>query len=197
MRRLVVALCLLFLAAVPLFAQSADQEVQASAAPDPVVPGNNVVYTVIVTNHGPDPAVNGGLNGVLSSALGAPTFTAPAGFTCATLGANLTCSTPSFASGATATITITAQVGAYLLAFADGTFTSIFAPSGTTADPNPANNNKTVVTNYDSPDSNIGVSVTDAPDPVTPNNNVTYTIHVTNAGPQPAFDANLGVVYNG
>jgi uncharacterized repeat protein (TIGR01451 family) len=190
-----VVLCLA--AAIPLFAQSADQEITASAAPEPVVPGNNLIYTIVATNHGPNAAVNGGINGALASALGAPSFNAPAGFTCFALGANFSCTTPSFASGATATVTVTAQVSPSLISFADGSFSSIFAPSGTTADPNPGNNSKTVTTNYVTPDADVAVNATDSPDPVAPNNNVTYTVHVTNAGPDPAVNVNFNVVYNG
>src|SRR5580765_786561 len=112
MRRLAYALGLLCisLSLSAVTTPSADQEVQATASPEPVVPGNNLTYTVVVTNHGPDAAVNGGLNGSLALPLGAPSFSAPAGFTCLALGSNISCTTPSFASGATATITVTAQV---------------------------------------------------------------------------------------
>lgn len=182
-------------AALPLLAQSADQELQVTAAPEPIVPGNNLVYTIVVTNHGPDPAVNGGVNGSLASQLGAPSFNAPPGWNCIG-GQFFTCNTPSFAVGS-ATITVTAQVASSLLAFDDGSFSSLFTPSGTTPDPNSANNNKTVTTNYVTPDCDIAVTATDSPDPVMVNNNLTYTIHVTNGGPDPALAANLGVVYNG
>jgi hypothetical protein len=36
--------------------------VSAVDSPDPIVPGNNITYTVTIRNNGPDPAVNGGLN---------------------------------------------------------------------------------------------------------------------------------------
>src|SRR5829696_3736146 len=91
------------------FAQSADQAItSATDSPDPVVPGNNITYTVIVTNNGPDPAVNGGLNVALSGALTPVSASGPVGFTCTAPAQFITCSTPSFAAGVPATFTIVA-----------------------------------------------------------------------------------------
>jgi uncharacterized repeat protein (TIGR01451 family) len=197
MRRLVAVLCLLF-AALTLHAQSADQEVtSATALPEPVAPGATLTYTVNLTNHGPDPATNGGFNGVLPANLLSPVLTPPAGFTCFTLGQNISCITPSFAAGSSVTLTITGTVDPSLIAFADGQFSALFSPSGTTTDPNNGNNQKTVVTHYVTPDVDMAVTASDSPDPVTPNQNVTYTINVTNNGPDPAQNPKMSVVYNG
>lgn len=59
--RRAVFVCLLL--PVVAFAQSADQEVVSVAdKPDPITPGATLTYTITMTNHGPDPAVNGGFN---------------------------------------------------------------------------------------------------------------------------------------
>jgi len=109
------------------FAQSADQEVvSVIGSPDPVVPGQNITYTVTVRNNGPDAAVNGGLNVNLGGSLTHVSNTPPAGFTCFVAGANMTCNTPSFASGATVMITIVVRVDDSLLNFPDGSITSNF-----------------------------------------------------------------------
>src|ERR1044071_6988391 len=82
------------------FAHSADQEVVSAVVPPaPVVPGNNVTYTVTVKNNGPDPAVNGGLNIILSGAVTPVSATPPAGFSCTGLSQFMTCNTPSMAVG--------------------------------------------------------------------------------------------------
>jgi uncharacterized repeat protein (TIGR01451 family) len=179
-------------------AQSADQAItSATDSPDPVVPGNNVTYTVTVMNNGPDPAVNGGLNIVLSGSVTPISRTAPAGFTCSPVSQFMSCTTPSFATGTSATFTIVVQPPASLLNFPDGSFTSNFSTSGTTTDPNSGNNSANVTTNYDSPQIDLALTVADAPDPVTPNNNITYTVPVTNNGPDTATNVNFNVFNNG
>src|ERR1051326_1470906 len=85
--------CALF--TLSAFAQSADQEiVSAVDSPDPVVPGNNVTYTVTMKNNGPDPAVNGGLNIILSGAVTPISATPPTGFSCTGLSPFMTCNPP-------------------------------------------------------------------------------------------------------
>ncbi|MDP9193352.1 MAG: DUF11 domain-containing protein [Acidobacteriota bacterium] len=179
-----------------VFAQSADQQMlSAIDAPDPVTPGNNITYTIQIRNNGPDPAVNGGLNGNIGGGL---TFVSASsstpGFACGNLGNNLSCTNPSFASGVTATFTVIAQAGAHLANFPDTTVSSYFYTSGTTIDPNNGNNDATVVTNVDAPQIDLLVTASDSPDPVFPDGNVTYTVDVMNAGPDAATTVNFNVV---
>ncbi|PYQ31692.1 MAG: hypothetical protein DMF56_00875 [Acidobacteria bacterium] len=187
--------CALF--AFSAFAQTADQEVVSAVdSPDPVVPGNNVTYTVTMKNNGPDPAVNGGLNITLSGSVTPVSATPPAGFSCTAPSQFMTCNTPSMAVG-TYVFTVVVNVPSSLLNFADGSFSSTFSTSGTTTDPNNGNNSKNATTNYDSPQINMGIAVTDSPDPVTPNNDITYTVNISNAGPDGGTNATFNVFNNG
>lgn len=193
----VCSLLVTFSVTFSMFAQSADQEMlSATDSPDPVIPGNNITYTVQVRNNGPDPAVNGGLNMNISGSLTYVSATGPAGFSCFNLGNNASCTNPSFPAGTTATFTVTASVPASLLNFPDGSVTSNFFTSGVTPDPNSGNNSLSVTTNYDSPQVDLSVSATDSPDPVVPDGTVTYTVDVTNAGPDSASSVNFNVVPN-
>ncbi|HEU4889596.1 MAG TPA: DUF11 domain-containing protein, partial [Thermoanaerobaculia bacterium] len=140
---------------------------------------------------------NGGLNGNLSGALTFVSASGPAGFSCFTFGNNLSCTNPAFPSGTTATFTVVAGVPASLLNFPDGTVTSFFSTSGITPDPNNGNNSGSVTTSYDSPQIDLSLTVTDSPDPVFPDGNITYTIPVTNAGPDTATSVNFNVFNNG
>ncbi len=179
------------------FAQSADQEVVSVVdSPDPIVPGQILTYTITMTNHGPDPAVNGGLNVNLPLEVTYQNTVNPPGFTCFVAGSNVSCINPSFAVG-TVQFTMTVLVGSHLLNFPDGSFAANFFPSGTTPDPNNGNNSKSATTNYDSPQVDVLVSVTDSPDPVFPDGNITYTVDVTNAGPDTATNVNFNVFNNG
>lgn len=193
--RRAVLVCLLLPAIA--FAQSADQEVVSVAdAPDPITPGATLTYTITMTNHGPDPAVNGGFNVNLPGEVTYMNTVTPAGFSCFTFGAAVSCINPSWAPS-TVMFTMTVQVLPSLISFPDGSFSTTFFPSGTTPDPNSANNSKTATTNYDTPQIDLSLTVTDSPDPVFPDGNITYTIPVTNAGPDTATSVNFNVFNSG
>ncbi|MBV8518741.1 MAG: DUF11 domain-containing protein [Acidobacteria bacterium] len=192
LRPVLLLLCLAF--PTFLFAQSADQEVVSVVdAPDPVAPGGTVTYTVTLRNNGPDAATNGGINGSLPLQLSNFTYAPPAGFSCGAFGNSISCTTPSFAAGTTVVIGVTGTVDASMANFPDTSFSATFSPSGTTPDPNNSNNSKSATTNVDSPQVDVGISVTDSPDPVMQNNNVTYTATVTNSGPDAATNVNFNV----
>jgi uncharacterized repeat protein (TIGR01451 family) len=195
MMKLLRAILVSLLLPLSVFAQSADQEVVSVVdSPDPVTPGATLAYTVTIRNNGPDPAVNGGLNINLPLAVTHTTDIVPAGWTCFWLGSNGSCITPSFAVG-TQVVTINVQVGAHLANFPDQSIAANFFPSGTTIDPNSGNNSKGANTLVDSPQVDVSVVVTDSPDPVFPNGNITYTIDVANAGPDAATDVNFNVYH--
>jgi len=176
-------------------AQSADQEVVSVVDwPDPVVPGQSSNYTITLRNNGPNAAVNGGLIAVLDQNLIVLERTVPTGWTCSAFGVGHTCTAPSFAPG-TVAISFVVTMPAHLMNFPDGTVGSIFYPSGTTPDPNTANNQKNVTTGWNSPQMDLAISVTDTPDPVGPDMDLTYTATVTNNGPDPATSLNFNV-YN-
>ena len=187
-----VLVCLLL--PVLAFAQTADQEVVSAVdSPDPVTPGAVLTYTVTLTNHGPDPAVNGGININLPGAVTHQSDVVPAGFTCFWLGSNGTCNTPSLAVG-TYVFTINVVVSSSLAAFPDQDIMAQFFPSGTTIDPNSGNNMKQVTTTVDSPQVDLSIVATDSPDPVFPDGNITYSGTATNSGPDSASSVNLNVV---
>jgi uncharacterized repeat protein (TIGR01451 family) len=186
----------LFVAA-SAFGQSADQEVVSVVdSPDPVAPGGTLTYTITLRNNGPDPATNGGINVNLPGGVTYQNTVAPAGFTCTPFGANVSCTTPSFAVG-TVVFTMTVVVDASLISFPDGTLSANFFPSGTTPDPNSGNNMKTANTTYDTPQINMSIAVADSPDPVGPDANITYTVDVGNSGPNAAQNATFNSFNNG
>jgi large repetitive protein len=186
---------LLLVSSVSAFGQADQEIVSAADSPDPVTPGSALTYTVTVRNNGPNPAVNGGVNINLPGAVTRTGESVPAGWTCV-WGFGSTCSTPSFAAGATAVITINTTVNASLASFADQSISATFTTSGPTPDPVGGNNSATVTTQVDSPQVDLSVSATDTPDPVFPDGNVTYDVAVTNGGPNTASSVNLNVVPN-
>lgn len=195
MRR--VFFVLVTLIAATALGQSADQEiVSITDSPDPVTPGSNTTYTITFRNNGPDAATNGGVNILLDGNLIPVSATPPAGFNCTALSQIMTCNTPSFGAGVTATVTLVLQMAPSLVNFPDGSTNSNFTTSGTTPDPNNSNNAQSESTSWDSPQIDIALTVTDSPDPVFPDGNITYSITLSNNGPDTATNVNFNVPMN-
>lgn len=103
---------------------------------------------------------------------------------CTNLGGAIGCSFPNLASGASATVTITAR--ADLL----GAFTNHAAVSGSLPDFNPGNNASTVSATV-VPSADLAVSITNRPNPVWQGDNTIVTVAVTNLGPSSATNVVL------
>ncbi|MEA2396574.1 MAG: hypothetical protein QOK25_130 [Thermoleophilaceae bacterium] len=109
------------------------------SAPTSVTLGNNLVYTLTVTNNGPQPAAGVTLTDALPLAA---VSIAPAGL-CS--GTPLSCNIGDLAVGASRTITVTTKPSK------TGKLTNTASVTGTYADPNPANNSATVTTTVKKP----------------------------------------------
>ncbi len=106
----VFAVVILLVPVVWPMTQSANLSVQAGAAPDPVTVGQNVTYTITLTNKGPDTAHNVKLLDELPGQLTFVSCKATEGGTCEGAGNNRAVTFPSLTSGAAATVTIVATV---------------------------------------------------------------------------------------
>ncbi|HJU54670.1 MAG TPA: SLC13 family permease [Pyrinomonadaceae bacterium] len=106
----VFAVVMLLVPVVWPMTQSANLSVQAGAAPDPVTVGQNVTYTVTLTNKGPDTAHNVKLVDELPGQLTFVSCKATEGGTCEGTGNNRAVTFPSLTKGAAATVTIIATV---------------------------------------------------------------------------------------
>jgi uncharacterized repeat protein (TIGR01451 family) len=167
---------------------SADLSIEATATPDPVRIGTEVSYTLSVTNDGPTPASN---VSVVDTLPAGATFVSAGGpgWSCDNLGQIVTCTTASLgiASSAQAISIVATAPGSA------GNISNAATVSSDTSDPDPTNNTATTVT-LASAFADVSIDIADSPDPIqgTPttgcgnNDCVTYTISVTNAGPDPA-----------
>jgi uncharacterized repeat protein (TIGR01451 family) len=167
--------------------ESADLTVSKVDTPDPVAPGGLLTYTIGVTNNGPTTATNAMMSDPLPAQTTFQSFMAPAGWTCMTPAPNtngtVSCSKPTLAVG-TENIVVVVQVAPMT---PGGTMISDTATVASISDPNTGNNSATAVTTVEQAD--LTVSKTDSPDPVGPGQNLTYTIGVTNLGPNAATNA--------
>lgn len=171
-------------------AGQADLSVTNTSTPSPVLAGNNITYTQVVTNSGPAAATSAVFNQSTPANTTFQSIIPPAGWACTTPPVNgtgvINCTNPSVASGASGTFTLVLGVNANT-AFGT-TITDTVTVSAATGDPNPGNNSA-IATNLVDTLADLAVTTTDAPDPVLALANITYTQTVTNNGPSAATAA--------
>ena len=156
---------------VNVVAQSDLQIVKSG--PNGVIAGQNVVYTVQVTNNGPSSASNVSVSDPTPANL---TFVSNSG-ACTSV---YPCNLGTLANGQTATITSTYSTSP---SFA-GNVTNTATVSTTTADPNNANDSSSKTTNVGA-QADLSVSKS-GPANANVGSNITYTITFSNGGPSPA-----------
>jgi uncharacterized repeat protein (TIGR01451 family) len=178
----VVAVVVLSLAGVAGIADAgvpfADLVVTKSDAPDPVTPTATLTYIISVTNSSTDSA-----NVTVIDTLPAGTtfLAGPAGCSLP-VGGTFSCTGITLAGGANIALTVLVVVDAATPA---GTvLINTATATSDLPDPNLVNNTATTTTTVVAP--GLAVTKGDAPDPVTPGANLTYTVDITNGGPTAA-----------
>jgi uncharacterized repeat protein (TIGR01451 family) len=111
-------------------AEQADLEISKADSPDPVTVGDNLTYTITVTNRGPDPATNVVVTDTLPS--GVTFVSASPG--CVHAAGVVTCNLGNIPTGGSVAITIVVTVTA------PGTISNTATVTSDTLDPNTANN---------------------------------------------------------
>lgn len=160
----------------------ADISVVKTADPSPAEPGSRLTYTVTVSNAGPSPAQNVILTDVLPSALANGEYSTNGGTSFSPWNGSLALGT--LAAGGSRTILIRGM----LSSSAAGSISNTAVVRSDTPDPNPDNNRFTVVTPVASAEASadISVSKTGLPSTAEPGELLTYTVTVSNSGPDSA-----------
>ncbi|HEU4939620.1 MAG TPA: S8 family serine peptidase [Vicinamibacterales bacterium] len=172
------------------FVSSANLSITKSDAPDPVIAGENLTYTLTVMNGGPSPAVNVAVRDALSAQVSFQTASpsqgaCQAGVVPGDPAKPLLCNLGTLASGASATILVVVRVNSVVPA---GTLLVNNADvSSDTADPNTGNNVATASTTVQT---RADLAIVKTSDALTykPSSTVTYRIDVTNNGPSKALN---------
>ena len=158
---------------------SADVSVAKTAAPNPVIPGEMLVYTINVSNAGPSNAQNVVLTDFISPDIIGEEFSIDGGVTFNPWPGSFDIGT--LLSGGTRTILIRGTVSSS----ATVTITNTANITSSTPDPNLDNNESTIITEVNAL-ADISVIKTGTPNPIVTGEILTYTIDVTNAGPADA-----------
>ena len=162
----------------------ADLSLTKTDAPDPVDAGQNLVYTITVSNEGPSSAATVAMTDPLPANTTFVSLGVPGGWSCTTpaVGAagTVSCSIGSFPAGS-AVFTLTVQVSAG--AVSGSLLTNVATVSSATPDPHVGSESDTSVTTVGVGAPELALVLADTTDPVTIGQSLTYTIDVTNALP--------------
>lgn len=158
---------------------SADLSVTKVSSPNPVLSGNVLTYTIVVSNAGPDTAQNVTLTDTVPSELTGVQFSLDGGVTFNPWLGSINVGT--LVNGGSATIVLRGTVDP----LATDIITNTATVDSTTPDPEPDNNTATEITAINT-SADISIIKTASPSPVLAGNLLTYTLTVSNAGPNPA-----------
>jgi uncharacterized repeat protein (TIGR01451 family) len=164
-------------------ADQAELLVEMTDAPDPVIAGSNVTYTIAVRSLGPAMATNVTLIDTLPSGFAFVSAT-PAQGTCA----GSTCSLGTLAPFTTGTVTIVAT------ASGPDSFVNAATVSSDQPDPAPSNNTVTQATTVATADQAHVVIRIQGPTLMQPGESSFYTIEIDNLGPAPAAGVEIANV---
>jgi uncharacterized repeat protein (TIGR01451 family) len=166
--------------------KSTDLSITKTDSPDPVQEGASLTYSITVTNNGPDAADNVVVTDTLPGSVSFVSAT-PSQGTCSGT-STVTCNFGSLSDGASATVTIMVTPNS------TGEISNTTTVSSATNDPVPGNNSSTASTTVIAAtpaSADLSVTKSDNPDPVDVGLNVTYTVVVTDNGPDTATNVTL------
>jgi uncharacterized repeat protein (TIGR01451 family) len=156
----------------------ADLAITQTDSADPVEIGNTVTYTLAVRNNGILDATGVNVTDNLPAGLTYQSAT-PSQGSCSEAGGAISCALGSLANGADATIDVAAT------ADTPGTVSNTAGVQADQPDGNTQNNSATESTTIKG-DADLAITNSDSPDPVGAGQTLTYTLGVTNNGPNSA-----------
>jgi uncharacterized repeat protein (TIGR01451 family) len=175
----------------------ADLAITKTDSPDPVIAGNDLTYTVTVTNNGPDTATSVTVTDNLPTETTFVSCSSTGGGVCGGSGNSQIVTFASLASGQSETITFVATVNCSI---ADGTVINNTATvNSITPDPDTSNNSATAPTTVSNPPPTITNATADPSSLWPPNHrmvNVTVSYDVMDNCPLPSGSCTLSVTSN-
>ena len=161
----------------------ADLALTKSDAPDPVLAGELLTYTLGVSNSGPRDATGTTLTDTLPAGVTFDSAT-PSQGSCSEASGTVTCALGTIADQQSASVEIKVRPQAA------GTITNQASVASDQGDSNTADNSASSETTVD-PAADLSLTKSDSPDPVLAGELLTYTLAVQNAGPSSAAGVTL------
>lgn len=162
----------------------ADLSITKTDSPDPLKVGENLNYSIMVTNSGPLSATGVTMTDELPAGVSFVSWSATQG-SCS-VSPTVACTLGSLGNGATAGVEIVVR------ADQAGDITNTATVAGKQKDPNQANNQSSASTHVDPQEADLSIAMTDEPDPyVSRTQPLTFTITVHNAGPSNVTSARM------
>lgn len=156
-----------------------------SATPNPVVAGSELTYTLLVTNDGTADAQGVSLSDQLPSGVSLASVTASQGYVAPQPGnGTIVAYLGTLKAGLTASVVIVVRTPAN----AAGTITDVASVTSQGTDPNPSSESITITATVET-SADLSVTLAEVPAPAVAGGNLTYTMTVTNHGPQTAPNA--------
>jgi uncharacterized repeat protein (TIGR01451 family) len=163
-------------------AGSADLSITKSDNPDPVTAGNNLTYTLTVSNDGPSTATGVTVVDTLPSGVTFVSASPSVGSFTIVAGV-VTWNVGNLAAAGSATLTIVVNVNPQTT----GQLVNSATVSSQTSDTDSSNNSASETTTVNAV-ADLTLSKTDSPDPVLAGNDLTYSLVVGNSGPSTAVN---------
>ena len=165
--------------------KEANLGVSLTAVPDPTFLGKEMTYTTTVTNNGPHQATGVNLTHELPPSVTYISSKSSQGETCEITDNVITCLLGPINSYASATVNtiVKSQSLGQLSSFASVTSSSF--------DPVSSNNSIILETSVNPQTADLALTINGTPNPVLVDNPLTYTLTVTNQGPDPAININI------
>lgn len=155
-----------------------------TATPNPVADGADLTYTLTVANQGTTAAQSVSLSNQLPAGVSLVTVSSSQGYVVPTTGGTtVDLWLGTIQSGASATVTIIVQTGPGSI----GTITDTATVSSTGTEPDPAAETATILATVETA-ADVAVALTQSASDVLAGSDVTYTMTVSNLGPQGAAD---------
>ena len=165
-----------------LIVQLADMSIIKTGSPDPVIAGEQLIYTLAVMNAGPSDASNVTITDVIP--LNGAEYSLDGGTTWFLWIGNIALGT--FIPGQTQDILIRGIIPQDTV----GSINNTATVASTTPDPISANNTDTITTQVET-SADLSIIKTASPDPVIAGEELVYTLTVSNAGPSDALDVDI------
>jgi uncharacterized repeat protein (TIGR01451 family) len=165
------------------FPPMADMAITKTDAPDPVYVGDQITYTIVVTNNGPAQANNVIVTDYLPSQVQFVSASVP----CVPSGSTVVCSLGSMAPGTSTTLTIV------VTALSEGVAINNAEVTADEVDSNTSNNVTGPVTTQVDPAADLSVTASYLPSPATNGQPATITVVASNSGPSDASNVVVSV----